>query len=155
MCLPFLQMYSRNHKFVCALLKKMEMILHKTLQLFIQNANMMTLTKSSLCFCALKLKITKEHKNKQLNYFWRLPPRFFGPQVTRGVTAAHSAFLFCVVAVELKNTTIWKGGFYFSSENGKVRVNAENSERGAGEATPRSKATKQRMTFKTTCFDVV
>lgn len=29
-CLLFLQMYSRNHKFVCALLKKKEMILHKT-----------------------------------------------------------------------------------------------------------------------------
>lgn len=74
-CLLFLQMYSRNHKFVCALLKKMEMILNKTLQLFIQNANMMTLT--SLWFCALKLQITKEHKNKQLNFFWRLPPQFF------------------------------------------------------------------------------
>lgn len=36
------------------------------------------------------------------------------PQANRSVTAEHLVFLFCVVTVELKNTTIWKGRFYFS-----------------------------------------
>lgn len=35
------------------------------------------------------------------------------PQANRSTTAAFFAFLFSVAVVELKNTTIWRGRFYF------------------------------------------
>lgn len=73
-----------------------------------------------------------KHNTNKLHYFRRLTPQFSGGGPIRSVTAARLVVLLCAVAVELKNTTIWKGGFYFSSENGKVRVNAENPECRAG-----------------------
>ena len=72
-------------------------------------------------------------QNKRQIHFWRLIPRIssgVSHRLTNLRQQHNLALLFCVAAVELENTTIWRGCFYFlrkkkAREGAKSDKNAE------------------------------